>query len=283
MFRFLAKDRSHRQRLELHKAMATIASPEEPEAPAPMEEDIPSPAAMPRRKSVQLEELERPSHRRNAAAGHQHTTVQEEQGGPSGNDLAGMYAPHNDPSRRRSSLDCIRSARRSGASLPRANGPFGAADESSVQARPDAAYSQQRSSDSEDEVSSGPGGEVQSRSARRHQQSKLAQQAQQQSRRNPFDYEMDDAQLVPGHGYTAGGNGRGDTAAGNARYYAGGCGRMAAAEGPSSQFDNRFCDMTGWGGMDQAMHPAGLMQARAAMVAQGRSNINQGNTFPDMM
>ncbi|CAI7857522.1 unnamed protein product [Closterium sp. NIES-53] len=270
MFRFLAKDRSQRQRLELQKAMATFASPQEPEAPAPMEEDIPSPATMSRRKSVQLEELERPSHRRSSAAGRQ-STVKQEQGGPSGIDYAALYAPHDDPSLRRSSLDCVRSARRSGASLPRANGPFGAACESSVQAQPDAAYSQQRSSDSEDEVSSGPGGGVQSRSSRRHQQSKLGQQ---EPRSNPFDYEMEDTQVVPGQG---------DIARRNAHYYAGGCGRSAAAEGPSAQVDNRFCDMSGWGVMDQALHPAGLMQARAAMVAQGRSNVNQGNTFPDMM
>eukprot|EP00475_Leptophrys_vorax_P042137 TRINITY_DN79482_c0_g1_i1.p1 TRINITY_DN79482_c0_g1~~TRINITY_DN79482_c0_g1_i1.p1 ORF type:complete len:277 (+),score=5.46 TRINITY_DN79482_c0_g1_i1:133-963(+) len=276
MFRFLAKDRSHRQRLELHKVIAPAVPTADVDVPEAMEEDLPFAAPMPRRKSVQIEELERPSHRRNHA-----DNVSQAQGTDQsqGKDWNSLYAPHDGVTFRRSSLDCIRSAKR-GLSAAR---PHMGADESSVEARSAAAMAEQRDSDSEDEVNSG--GDIKPRSSRRHQSTRMAAQRSLEQQRNPFYYAMEeDVQQVPQRGMA--------TVAPTSQVpkgweaprggYPGSCGGMAPSPSPHG---DRFCDMTGWGGMDQALHPAGLMQARAAMVAEGRTSAvgSRPVTFPDMM
>ncbi|CAI5486814.1 unnamed protein product [Closterium sp. Naga37s-1] len=263
MFQRMLNGGSHRQRLELHSAMVAMEVSATPPSAhsqcpsrSPMSTAVESPIPSTRRMSLQIDDLERPMHRNSAFNGrdvfgrpsgepvmqpqpeagfdHSASAVRNQTTAPSPapasaaaasaalgpTDWACLYAPHNDPSRRRRSLDCIRSARKSDRSAAAFNAVN---DASSVDARSQALHAANGAggagSDSEDEA----------------------------------------------------GTVSGDIAAGLQRTQAGGARRGGAINDCSMDVDggDGWGGVEAWGGVEQAMHPAGLMQARAAMVAQG--------------
>ncbi|CAI5489920.1 unnamed protein product [Closterium sp. Naga37s-1] len=236
---------SHRQRLELHSAMVAMevsATPPSAHSPcpsrSPMSTAVESPIPSTRRMSLQIDDLERPMHPAAASVAVGAT------------DWACLYAPHNDPSRRRRSLDCIRSARKSDRSAAAINAVN---DASSVDARSQALHAANGAggagSDSEDEVCS----------TRAERRGTAAAQTSRQPR-NVFVTNPWQAGTVSG-----------DIAAGLQRTHAGGARRGGTNNECAMDVDggNGWGGVEAWGGVEQAMHPAGLMQARAAMVAQG--------------
>ncbi|CAI5524767.1 unnamed protein product [Closterium sp. Naga37s-1] len=266
MFQRMLNGGSHRQRLELHSAMVAMESP------------IPST----RRMSLQIDDLERPMHRNSAYNGqdvfgrpsgqplmqpqleagfdHSASAVRTQtpapapapaaSAAPGATDWACLYAPHNDPSRRRRSLDCIRSARKSDRSAVAINAVN---DASSVDARSQALHAANGAggagSDSEEEVCS----------TRAERRGTAAAQTLRQPR-NVFVTNPWQAGTVSG-----------DIAAGVQRGQAGGARRGGTINDCAMDVDggDGWGGVEAWGGVEQAMHPAGLMQARAAMVAQG--------------
>ncbi|CAI5515561.1 unnamed protein product [Closterium sp. Naga37s-1] len=251
MFQRMLNGGSHRQRLELHSAMVAMevsAAPPSAHSPcpsrSPMSTAVESPISSTRRMSLQIDDLERPMHRNsvyNAPAAS---------AAPGATDWACLYAPHNDPSRRRRSLDCIRSARKSDRSAAAINAVN---DASSVDARSQALHAANGAggagSDSEEEVCS----------TRAERRGTAAAQTSRQPR-NVFGTNPWQAGTVSG-----------DIAAGVQRGQAGGARRGGAINDCAMDVDggDGWGGVEAWGGVEQAMHPAGLMQARAAMVAQG--------------
>ncbi|CAI7850797.1 unnamed protein product [Closterium sp. NIES-54] len=291
MFQRMLNGGSHRQRLELHSAMVAMevsATPPSAHSPCPsrshMSTAVEPPIPSTRRMSLQIDDLERPMHRNSAYNGqdvfgrpsgqpvmqpqpeagfdHSASAVRTQttapapapapaaSAAPGATDWACLYAPHNDPSRRRRSLDCIRSARKSDRSAAAINA---ANDASSVDARSQALHAANGAggagSDSEEEVCS----------TRAERRGTAAAQTLRQPR-NVFVTNPWQAGTVSG-----------DIAAGAQRGQAGGARRGGTINDCAIDVDggDGWGGVEAWGGVEQAMHPAGLMQARAAMVAQG--------------
>ncbi|GJP47659.1 hypothetical protein CLOM_g6837 [Closterium sp. NIES-68] len=285
---------SHRQRLELHSAMVAMeVSAAPPSAhspcpsPSPMSTAVESPIPTTRRMSLQIDDLERPVHRNSAFNGqdvfgrpggqpvmqpqpeaafdHSASAVRTQTTGAPApaaaasaawgvTDWACLYAPHNDPSRRRRSLDCIRSARKSDRSAAAVNAVN---DASSVHARSQAAKvahgAEGGGSDSEEEVCS----------TRAERRGTAAAQTSRQPR-SVFGERYES----PWHAGVV----SGDIAAGMGRAQAGGARRGGGMMGDCAMDVDEgegWGGVEAWGGVEQALHPAGLTQARAAMVAQG--------------